>query len=75
MIIEICGMTPDAMVFFLNISPYLPRATTPSWILAPPESKMPMIGTPVEIARSIILMILFPAASPSDPPKTVKSWE
>ena len=71
--IEIWGITPDAMVFFLKISPYFPRAITPSWILAPPESNIPIIGTPVEMARSIILMILFPAASPSEPPKIVKS--
>ena len=46
MMIEICGMTPEAAVLRRKISPYLPRATTPSWMRAPPESRMPMIGTP-----------------------------
>ena len=72
---EICGITPDAMVLRLKISPYFPRAITPSWIRAPPESRIPTSGTPVEMARSIILMILFPAASPREPPKIVKSCE
>jgi hypothetical protein len=44
MMIEICGITPDAAVFRRKISPYLPSATTPSWMRAPPESRMPMIG-------------------------------
>ena len=56
-----------------KISPYLPSATTPSWMRAPPESSMPMIGTPVFRARSMTLMIFSPATSPSDPPKMVKS--
>ena len=41
MMIEICGMTPDARVLRRKISPYLPRATTPSWMRAPPESRIP----------------------------------
>ena len=44
MMIEICGMTPEARVFRRKISPYLPRATTPSWMRAPPESSMPTHG-------------------------------
>ena len=74
MMIEICGMTPDAAVFRRKISPYLPSATTPSWMRAPPESRMPMIGTPVFSACSMTLMIFSPATSPSEPPKIVKSW-
>ena len=73
MMIEICGMTPDAAVFSRKISPYLPRATTPSWMRAPPESSMPMIGTPVLRASCMTLMIFSPATSPSEPPKIVKS--
>lgn len=68
-----CGMTPEAWVFRRKISPYLPSATTPSWMRAPPESRMPMIGTPVLSACCMTLMIFSPATSPSDPPKTVKS--
>ena len=36
---------------------------------------MPTIGQPVEIARSMTLQIFSAYTSPSDPPKTVKSWE
>jgi hypothetical protein len=42
---------------------------------APPESRIPMIGTPVLRACSMTLMIFSPATSPSDPPKMVKSCE
>ena len=75
MMIDSCGITPDARVFSRKISPYLPRATTPSWMRAPPESRMPMIGTPVFSASSMTLMIFSPATSPSEPPKIVKSCE
>ena len=73
MTIEICGMTPDAAVFCRKISPYLPSATTPSWIRAPPESRMPMIGTPVFSACAMTFRIFSPATSPSEPPKIEKS--
>ena len=36
---------------------------------------MPMIGHPVEMARSITLQIFCAYTSPSDPPNTVKSCE
>ena len=35
---------------------------------------MPMTGRPVLSARSMTLTIFSPNTSPSDPPKTVKSW-
>ena len=35
---------------------------------------MPMTGQPVFSARSMTLTIFSPKTSPSDPPKTVKSW-
>ena len=35
---------------------------------------MPMIGHPVEMARSMTLQIFSAYTSPSEPPKTVKSW-
>ena len=75
MISEICGMTPEACTLRRKISPYSPRETTPSWMRAPAPSLMPMIGQPVLIARSMTLQIFSPYTSPSEPPKTVKSWE
>ena len=74
MISEICGITPDACTLRRKISPYSPSETTPSWMRAPPESLMPMIGQPVFIARSMTLTIFSPNTWPSEPPKTVKSW-
>ncbi len=47
--------------------------TTPSWMRAPPESLIPMMGHPLRRARSITLMIFSPNTSPSEPPNTVKS--
>jgi hypothetical protein len=73
MMSEICGITPEACVFRRKISPYLPRATTPSWMRAPPESRMPMHGIPPRSANSMTLMIFSPATSPSDPPNVEKS--
>ena len=75
MISEICGITPEACTLRRKISPYRPSETTPSWIRAPAPSLMPMIGQPVLMARSITLVIFSPYTSPSEPPKTVKSWE
>ena len=75
MIIEICGMTPEACTLRRKISPYRPSETTPSWMRAPAPSLMPMIGHPVLIARSMTLTIFSPYTSPSEPPKTEKSWE
>ena len=67
-------MTPDARTLRKKISPYRPSETTPSWMRAPPESLMPITGQPVFIARSMTLTIFWPNTSPSEPPKTVKSW-
>ena len=39
-----------------------------------PESLSPMMGTPVFMARSMILQIFRAYASESEPPNTVKSW-
>ena len=36
---------------------------------------MPMTGQPILAARSITFTIFSPITSPSEPPKTVKSWE
>ncbi len=74
MISEICGMTPDACTLRRKISPYRPSETTPSWMRAPPESLSPTTGQPTFMAKSMILTIFSPNTSPSEPPKTVKSW-
>ena len=42
---------------------------------APPESLMPITGAPTLAARSMTLTIFSAITSPSEPPKTVKSWE
>ena len=36
---------------------------------------MPITGQPKRTARSMTLQIFSAYASPSEPPKTVKSWE
>ena len=43
---EICGTTPEASVFRRKMSAYPARLSTPSWILAPPESFNPISGGP-----------------------------
>src|SRR5438876_5665126 len=73
MIAEICGTTPEASVFRKKMSAYPPSEATPSWMRAPPESFRPITGTPVFIARSMILQIFRAYVSESEPPKTVKS--
>ena len=45
---EICGMTPLLSVLRKKISPYPAREFTPSWILAPPESLIPISGIQFE---------------------------
>ena len=35
---------------------------------------MPMTGQPIFMAMSMTLTIFSPKTSPSEPPKTVKSW-
>ena len=73
MITLICGTTPLARVFIANISPKPRRLSGPSWMRAPPESWMPMMGAPVISARSITFRIFSPTVSLSEPPDTVKS--
>src|SRR3954470_5907595 len=75
MIRLIWGITPEHITLRTKTSPYAPSETTPSWIRAPPESLIPMTGQPILAARSMILHIFSPMTSPSEPPKTVKSWE
>ena len=41
---------------------------------APPESLSPITGQPIFMAKSMTLQIFSPNTSPSEPPKTVKSW-
>ena len=54
---EIWGTTPEASTLRWKMSAYPARETTPSWMRAPPESLIPMIGHPVEMARSMTLQI------------------
>ncbi len=68
------GITPLAFTFLKKMFPYPERASTASWIRAPPESLMPMQGAPLVRARSSTLQIFFACISPSEPPITVKSW-
>ncbi len=56
-----------------KISAYPARESTPSWILAPPESFSPITGAPTSIALSIILQILRACMLDRLPPNTVKS--
>ena len=72
---EICGTCPEARTFLRKMSAYPARASTPSWIRAPPESLSPMMGAPALTAISMILQIFSAYALDSEPPKTVKSWE
>ena len=74
MISESCGITPEQRTLRRKTSPYAPSETTPSWMRAPPESLMPITGQPILAARSMILHIFSAMTSPSEPPKTVKSW-
>lgn len=46
----------------------------PSWMRAPPESFIQIIGAPLVIAMSITLQIFCAIVSESEPPLTVKSW-
>jgi hypothetical protein len=73
MINDIYGITPEESTFLWKISAYPARDSTPSWILAPPESLSPMQGAPVSTALSMILHIFSANVSERDPPKTVKS--
>ncbi len=73
--IEICGTTPLAWTLRQKTSPYPASPSTPSCMRAPAESLMPMIGQPIFRAASMILTILAANASPSEPPKSVKSCE
>ena len=74
MITLIWGITPEHWTLRTNTSPYAPSDTTPSWIRAPPESLIPITGAPTLAAMSMTLTIFSAITSPSEPPKTVKSW-
>ncbi len=74
MISEIWGITPDTWTLRQKISAYPASETTPSWILAPPESLIPITGQPYLAARSITLQIFSAKTSEREPPNTMKSW-
>ena len=67
-------MTPDSGSWRREISEYMARDVTASWMRAPPESLMPMQGQPTFMAMSMALQILAACISPRLPPMTVKSW-
>lgn len=67
-------MTPEAKTFLWKMSAYPARESTPSWILAPPESLRPMTGAPTIRAWSMILQIFLAWMLDKLPPNTVKSW-
>mmetsp|Transcript_19008 Transcript_19008/g.46679 ORF Transcript_19008/g.46679 Transcript_19008/m.46679 type:complete len:238 (+) Transcript_19008:274-987(+) len=71
---EIWGTAPEARTLRWKTSAYPARESTPSWILAPPESLRPMTGMPIVTALSMILQIFSAWVSESEPPNTVKSW-
>ena len=71
---DICGTTPERFTFCQNIFPYPESDSTPSWILAPPESLTPITGIPFSPANFIRSHIFLAWLEPKDPPATVKSW-
>ena len=69
-------MDPEARTWLWKIFPAPRRPgnnSTWSVILAPAESTRYTIGTPVEYARSMILMIFSTVRAPQDPAFTVES--
>src|SRR5216683_1713145 len=69
-----CGIRPLASTLRQKISAYPASETTPSWMRAPPESLMPMIGIRLRTAMSMTLITFSANTSPSEPPKTEASW-
>ena len=72
---EICGTSPDSASWRRPSSAYHASEVTASWIRAPPESWMPMIGHPTIAHHSISRATLRPNISPTVPWNTVWSWE
>ncbi len=72
---EICGTSPDSASWRRPSSAYHASEVTASWIRAPPESWMPMIGQPTIAHHSISRATLRPNISPTVPWNTVWSWE
>ena len=73
MIREICGTMPEASTLLRKMSANCAREATPSWMRAPPPSRMPITGHPLRAANSCTFTIFWPLRSDSDPPNTVKS--
>ena len=65
---EICGLRPESGSWRREISEYMARDVTASWIRAPPESWMPMTGQPTLMAISMTSTTLRPKVSPTEPP-------
>ena len=70
----ICGTTPDVARVAEEDPAEAVQGDDALLDARPPPSMRPMSGTPVFRARSWTLWIFSAWASPSEPPKTVKSW-
>ena len=71
---EICGTRPDSNSWRRPSSAYQASDVAASWMRAPPESLMPMIGQPTMATHSISRATLRPNISPTVPWNTVWSW-
>src|SRR6476620_1039202 len=71
---ETSGTRPRSSSWRRPSSAYHASEVTASWILAPAESLMPMIGQPTIATHSISLATLRPNISPTEPWNTVWSW-
>ncbi len=65
---EICGTTPEAWTLLRKMSANMAREATPSWMRAPPPSRMPTTGQPLRSANSWTLTIFSPLTWLSEPP-------
>ena len=72
--IEISGTRPRSISWRRPSSAYHASEVTASWMRAPAESLMPMIGQPTIATHSISLATLRPNISPTEPWNTVWSW-
>ena len=71
---ETSGTRPRSISWRRPSSAYHASEVTASWIRAPAESLMPMIGQPTMATHSISLATLRPNISPTEPWNTVWSW-
>ena len=65
---DICGLCPESGSCRRAISEYIAKEVTASWMRAPPESLMPIMGHPMRCAMSMISATFLPNVSPTEPP-------